>query len=1330
MHARRRGNRMRYAVIFWVMAVVGGQGGVAWAASGPGAQSATSQPTAQAKSPAAGTHPASVLGLAGSSAGTGLGATLPLKTHAGATPAQVTPADATAIPDVPMVTSVVATGLGVLVAYTPSPAAEDVTSYTVQLAPAAGGNTAPVGCTGPFTTTVDASNSAALVEGLCTGVAYAATVSAANAVGSSAFSAASLPIVPLAAQVPEAPVITSVLGRNRALVVSWSPPGMDGGEAISGYQLTLTAAQSVVTATAGPSATTATVSGLTNRVSYSVSLVAVNSVGSSEAATATGKPKASYVPGGPSEVTATPDGTGAVDVSWDPPIDDGGSSLTGYTVTWQEVAPGSGTSYVPAPGSSPQSLGTDGSAGALTIPASGFSPAAALYEVSVTAANAVGTGASQSTASPVSPVTTLSSNAVVLSGDTMAALASDTPSVIEKGSVLVWPAPAPAQISALTSGQVLLAAPAPAAPQGLLDLVQSVSSDSSGDYTITTAPAPLTDAFTTLALATTTNPLSEGAGVSSNARTLRPGDQFRPTVPGVRDVGSVGPNVSTGFSKTLTLSFNDSAETPGVGGSVSGELTVTPDLSLSLGLDTFLSFIPDGVHISASASIAASANITAEVQGSFSTDLGEIEGDPIDLQIGPFPLVIVPKVPLDLDVDGDGGIQVTATGTIGASLYWDTGSPGTLKSKNLTQAPVVNVTPAPGHTDNGNLVIDLSAQPQLDVFDTAGPNVEGDLILTATFTVNPPPGTPWLSLVPSVSISVGLDIDIDGFHESLEVQLATLTFPALQLFSQPVTLTISPPYPEVDPGQSVQLTATASDGSTGHTFTWSLEQQAGDTISTDGLFTAAGPTGRSVTVNVTDENDDEGTTTIGIGVGFDPPGDLQAVEDSGDTGVQVSWTPAADGDGLPVVSYIVDTSGGVPSQTIVGTSTSLPWLNAGTTYVITVYPVNSANQLGPAATTKVTIHARKSPGQIQPPPPQNPSALLQSVSCTSASNCMAVGYVQAPNQNDAVTLAGQWNGTAWTVVPTPAVGTSAVLNSVSCFAANSCIAVGGDVDSVTGTTDPLVMQWDGTSWTLAPAPTDTPPGSQLLNVTCTSASFCIAVGFWETTDATGSFPEVAEMWNGRAWTAQSLPLPTGAFGAQLFSVSCTSAKACTVVGGYQVESGGNSPFMSLADRWNGTTWTVENVPEPAGMITGGLTGVSCPTAKSCNAVGVWEFSNGQGGYTEQPLAAQWNGSTWTLTPIATPPAPGVVFPIFGVSCTSASKCTATGTVLDPGADSPVIEQWNGTAWQNVAVPVPSGSIESLLVGISCPTAHSCTAVGGTEVSNSGTFIPFILVVNE
>jgi hypothetical protein len=69
---------------------------------------------------------------------------------------------------------------------------------------------------------------------------------------------------------------------------------------------------------------------------------------------------------------------------------------------------------------------------------------------------------------------------------------------------------------------------------------------------------------------------------------------------------------------------------------------------------------------------------------------------------------------------------------------------------------------------------------------------------------------------------------------------------------------------------------------------------------------------------------------------------------------------------------------------------------------------------------------------------------LNSVSCTSPDNCLAVGYSGKDLYDVGSALAERWDGRVWSVVRTTDVPGAAmtVLDAVSCTSANSCMATG------------------------------------------------------------------------------------------------------------------------------------------------------------------------------------------------------------------------------------------------------------------------------------------------
>ena len=334
---------------------------------------------------------------------------------------------------------------------------------------------------------------------------------------------------------------------------------------------------------------------------------------------------------------------------------------------------------------------------------------------------------------------------------------------------------------------------------------------------------------------------------------------------------------------------------------------------------------------------------------------------------------------------------------------------------------------------------------------------------------------------------------------------------------------------------------------------------------------------------------------------------------------------------------------------------------------------------------------------VEPTP--SPASLLgthrlTAVSCTSPSACMAVGLT--PEGLSSVTLAERWDGIRWTIVPTPSRGESE-LSGVSCTSPSACIAVGRSFPEGV-----LSERWDGTRWSLLKTPNPVHLGD-LFSVSCTSASACVAVG-----GANNDRLTLAEVWNGTSWKIQPTPSTAHADVDVLSGVSCTSPSACTAVG--EVARFGGRP-MSLAERWDGTSWSIQPTANPPGsgnMVF--LNSVSCTSGSACTAVGSFINSSGQGA----TLAEAWDGTTWSIQP--TPALPPQDLPNFGgVSCTSGSACIAVGAAADTLA-----EVWNGTAWSIDPTPPSPPSLETIggrLDGVWCTSAASCTAVG--SYFNSG-----------
>jgi len=312
--------------------------------------------------------------------------------------------------------------------------------------------------------------------------------------------------------------------------------------------------------------------------------------------------------------------------------------------------------------------------------------------------------------------------------------------------------------------------------------------------------------------------------------------------------------------------------------------------------------------------------------------------------------------------------------------------------------------------------------------------------------------------------------------------------------------------------------------------------------------------------------------------------------------------------------------------------------------------------------------------------PGSSASLLWDVTCVTASNCWAVGVDDPGNSGDPSPLAEQWNGSTWSVVPTPDV--TGYLFSVTCVTSADCWAA-GTTTTDDGNSDPLngfILHWDGTSWSTTPTQPSGQTYDQFNSVTCASASDCWAVGFaGPNAESNNNFlpnvmPNVTgddsfvEHWDGSAWTITGAPSAPSPAGTYLAHVTCTTAVQCWAVGA-TMDTNGN-PSATLVDQWDGTSWST--VPSPNPSSAGILTDVTCLGPSQCWASGAQGVASGQNqNGSPSPMIESWNGSAWSVDP-----SPNVTAFAYlnSVACTGGSGCFSTGfSITGSGNNNTVIE---------------------------------------------------------
>jgi hypothetical protein len=332
-----------------------------------------------------------------------------------------------------------------------------------------------------------------------------------------------------------------------------------------------------------------------------------------------------------------------------------------------------------------------------------------------------------------------------------------------------------------------------------------------------------------------------------------------------------------------------------------------------------------------------------------------------------------------------------------------------------------------------------------------------------------------------------------------------------------------------------------------------------------------------------------------------------------------------------------------------------------------------------------------------------PNGDLRSVRCVTSTFCEAVGSFY-DDASDVRSLAELWIGTSWALqtTPVPKGAAFSAFDDVSCISASWCIAVGSSSTDGSGYQGSALAElWNGKTWTVQRVVDQTGALSDSLGgISCVSTKFCEAVGnYWNATDAILTLTEV---WNGKTWAIQVQP-PKPANVSFLVSVSCVAPNACEAVGEHQ---GPREPAVSLGEWWNGKKWSIQKRPIFAGTDTY-FNSVSCISANDCEAVGAYS-PPGDAGQTI--LAEVWNGTAWS---VQTMPSIATSFNgLWAVSCSAGKACEAVGFQGGEATDATLAEGWNGTTWSVQKTPDKSGALagdHGLLTGVACPTNVGCEA---------------------
>jgi len=279
-------------------------------------------------------------------------------------------------------------------------------------------------------------------------------------------------------------------------------------------------------------------------------------------------------------------------------------------------------------------------------------------------------------------------------------------------------------------------------------------------------------------------------------------------------------------------------------------------------------------------------------------------------------------------------------------------------------------------------------------------------------------------------------------------------------------------------------------------------------------------------------------------------------------------------------------------------------------------------------------------------PSPNPTVYneLRAVTAAALNDVWAVGYHFVSSLTPQVlgqqTLIEHWDGTSWSIVPSPNVGThDNLLQAVTVVPnAQANLWAVGYYYRDDGNPSTLVQQWNGTSWSVVPSwrVVPSPDGSMrenyLTGVSSAGSNDAWAVGYYNLPN--GLYLPLTEHWDGTSWQVLPSPSLSPSLTAPTAVSSSTSAKEVWAVGSYFNE---HAAQLTLAQHWNGTSWQVFATPNPAGTDSNEAINVFTSVA-SVPGVGVWAVGYYQRfGTPAQTLTAFYcpvGSPTPTPTPVA------------------------------------------------------------------------------------------------
>jgi hypothetical protein len=309
--------------------------------------------------------------------------------------------------------------------------------------------------------------------------------------------------------------------------------------------------------------------------------------------------------------------------------------------------------------------------------------------------------------------------------------------------------------------------------------------------------------------------------------------------------------------------------------------------------------------------------------------------------------------------------------------------------------------------------------------------------------------------------------------------------------------------------------------------------------------------------------------------------------------------------GLPCLQNACTATPMTPLFTVTGSSTT-PTLPPPAAEVPNGNNSISA-QGSPVKGTKTSLNCASGWQQVSSPSIGSLDNNLTGVSAASATDAWAVGdYYTSNNPFVLVNMAEHWDGSTWSEYPLPNVGSNQnTLLGVSELPSGSTWAAGYYTDA-TWVDQTLIEHWNGSQWSVIPSPSVGTGANILFGIAALSDTDVWAVGV--TVDAGDVTHPLTLHYDGTNWSVVPNVDPNGG-GNTLYALDAVSSNSVYAVG----QTGTSFPSQALIEHWNGTSWS--QLASPADS-TESLTSLGV-TGSDTNLTAVGDRESGTAPYTTE-----------------------------------------------------------------------------------------------------------------